>query len=306
MKFWKKVWKKIVCPGWRFAALSYALFLIMLVFTCTLLVSDLETYGAKYVVYAVTALLLAYCVYISVSGIRRVKGFVYERTEEDSLPGRFVRNYGFRTHVYSGMRLAINVAYALFEGTLALIASSVWYGALAAYHLLLSFMRFFVLNFVRKEGKSELTEEEREFGRAKMYGQCGAMLIVLTLALSLAVVQMVVMKNGFRYAGVMIYAAAAYTTYKVTLAIVNAVKAHRFRAESVRALRNINLADAIVSLLALQTAMLAAFGSESRETFVFNAFTGGAVCLFVVGMGIYMITRSRQKLRKEKKKRGAA
>ncbi len=298
MNFLRGLWKKILNPGLGGALCGLAVFLFSFVLSLLAVIGKIEFGAFSYVCFAVAFLSLVYCIYLAVIFFPRVRKRIVEGAEKYRVPGRFVHDYGFRTQVYSGVKMTINIAYALFEGVLAAIALSVWYGALSAYHLLLSIMRFFILDFVRRESKSEAPPLERERGRAKMYAKCGVMIILLTLALSGAIVQMVVMKNEFRYAGLMIYAVAAYTTYKVALSVVNAVKAHRYRDESVQALRNINLADAAVSLLALQTAMFAAFGSGQREEFVMNAVTGAAVCLFIVGMGLYMLIRGNLKSRR--------
>lgn len=92
--------------------------------------------------------------------------------------------------------------------------------------------------------------------RIRVYRTGGILLIVLTLALSAAVVQMVYANRAFEYAGLMIYASAAYAFYKIIMALYNLVKARKQSDFKIRAVRNINFADAAVSVLALQTAMV--------------------------------------------------
>lgn len=57
--------------------------------------------------------------------------------------------------------------------------------------------------------------------------------------------------------------------------------------------------DALIAMLALQTAMLAQFGS-GQKTFAryINSCTGGVVCLTIFIMAIIMVHRSNKQIRK--------
>jgi hypothetical protein len=127
------------------------------------------------------------------------------------------------------------------------------------------------------------------------------LLIVLIISLSVAILQMVQADAGFNRPGLMIYVAAAYTFTKVTTAIVNFIKAKKHNDFTVEALRNVNVADAAVSVLALQTSMFFEFGSGAATGFA-NALTGAAVCAVVLALGIYMIIKGQKKLKEDKEK----
>ena len=177
---------------------------------------------------------------------------------------KLLHDYGYRTVAFGLVTWAVSVAYALFQGTLAVLSHSVWFGALAGYYLVLAFLRGGVI----LRGRKGETEEEKNLLRIRVYRTGGILLIVLTLALS-AVVQMVYANRAFEYAGLMIYASAAYAFYKIIMALYNLVKARRQSDFKIRAVRNINFADAAVSVLALQTAMFQAFSPEADGAFMF-------------------------------------
>lgn len=221
---------------------------------------------------------------------------------------RLISQYGFRTIILSVGSLAVSTAYALFNGIIALLELSLWYGALAAYYILLASMRggiIFHHNRNRKRGHAaELSpspeddaaaETDRKIRAVKTYRACGAVLVFLPLCLSGAVTQMVLSQRTYNYTGVMLYVAAGYTFYKIVMSIVNLVKAHRADDPTVRAVRNINFADALVSVLALQTAMVRAFtgGTNLRPL---NAVFGFAVCALTVVLGITMVIKANKTL----------
>jgi len=66
-------------------------------------------------------------------------------------------------------------------------------------------------------------------------------------------------------------------------------------------IRNIGYADAMVSLVSLQAAMLVSFGDD-MDTRWMNLLTGGVVCLIILSMGIYMVRSAVRQLAHEEKK----
>ncbi|MDE5755969.1 MAG: hypothetical protein K2I23_02655, partial [Clostridia bacterium] len=84
------------------------------------------------------------------------------------------------------------------------------------------------------------------------------------------------------------------------------VKAKKQTDITIQAIRNINLADAAVSVLALQTSMFHTFGENDEAGFesILNGFTGAIVCALVFALGIYMIVKSQKRLKIELANKG--
>lgn len=214
------------------------------------------------------------------------------------LIGRLKKDYDFRTVVFAAVSFLISVAISGFDFILALMGGSIWYGALAAYYFCLAFLRGSILFNRRRAFKKGEKEFERKRRDARSYYIVGWLLNVLILALSVAVLQMVRDNRTFQYAGVMIFAAAAYAFYKIVMAIVNLFRVRATDDYTVRAIRNINFADALVSILALQTAMLQTFSEEGTtiNAPLFNAITGAAVCLTVFAIALQMIIKGQKRM----------
>ncbi|MDE7100910.1 MAG: hypothetical protein K2O05_03550, partial [Anaeroplasmataceae bacterium] len=60
-------------------------------------------------------------------------------------------------------------------------------------------------------------------------------------------------------------AMAAYTTFKITMAIINYKKTRKNDHLSIRALRIINMIDALVSILSLQNILIVVNGGSKAE-----------------------------------------
>lgn len=215
-------------------------------------------------------------------------------------------SYGVRTLVFAIGSFAISIAYGAYNITLSALNSSLWYGALAIYYILLAIMRGGVLVFhnkKRKARKNDKAIENERIKQIKKYRNCGILLVIIIAAISLAVAEMIGDDKTFEHTGLMIYASATYTFYKITIAIINIVRAKKQTDMTVQAIRNINMADALVSMLALQTSLLHAFGDENGKgngfDKILNGVTGLVVCVLVVALGIYMIINAQRKLKIE-------
>lgn len=262
-----------------------------------MLTVDYEGTALAYLAYALfslAAVTLGYTVYILILFIPQAKTRLGIWLGRHALIEHLVRDFGFRTVVITVGSFALSIVYGVFNGVLGILSLSVWYGVLATYYILLALMRGGVLLYHRRKDK------RGETSPTKTYRTCGILLVVLSLAFSVAVAQMVLIERAFVYAGLMIYASAAYAFYKITMSVINLLRAHRQSDLIVQAIRDINLTDATVSILALQTALLSTFGDGGGIAPLFNAITGTVVCLFNLGLGTFMICRAGRILKSEK------
>lgn len=264
-----------------------------------MLISQKSTSWLAYLLFALTGISFSYSCYTFFLFIPNFKKNLLEFLRQHWFSKTLMENYRFRTIVFSVLSFIIHIGYAIFGGVLAILSSSIWFGALSIYYLLLSFMRFYILY---QQYKLDPLSQEYDKLKIKAYQRCGIHLLVLDCILGIAIIQMIFSQKGFQYAGIMIYAAAAYTFYKVTMSILHLKKARKLQDPLIQSLRNINLTNALVSLLGLQTALLTEFGSETTPTLIsiFNAVTGTTVILLAISLGLYMIHKANQQLKELK------
>jgi uncharacterized membrane protein YfcA len=106
------------------------------------------------------------------------------------------------------------------------------------------------------------------------------------------------------YPGLLIYAMAVYAFYAVITAVINVIRFRRQGSPIHSAAKVISLTAALVSMLSLETAMLAEFGADQPEfRKIMTSISGGVVCTFVLAMAVYMIVRSTGYLKNQKKGR---
>lgn len=249
----------------------------------------------------------AYALIITITGFthfiaftKSVRRYINEHSLMKKLRGtkfgsRFLSDVRFRTEISLYQGLFLNFLYIGMKLFLGIYYRSVWFIALAAYYVLLAVMRFILL----RKGKKKIgrTHMESELIR---YRTCGIMLLMMNQALAGIVIFMVYQNKGFDYPGILIYAMASYSFYLVITAVVNLVKFRRHGSPVLSAAKAINLVAAMVSILSLETAMMAQFGGNNDPFFrkAMTGATGGAVCTIVIGMAIFMIWKSTKQIKK--------
>lgn len=251
----------------------------------------------------------AYALIITITGFPHFIAFVgevkrrvgehplVEKVRGTAIGGRYFSDVRFRTEVSLYQGLLINTLYICMKLFSGIYYRSVWFIALAFYYVLLAIMRVLLLRRGKKRtGRTPMEEELRR------YRLCGIMLLMMNQALAGIVIFMVHQNKGFEYSGLLIYAMAVYAFYSVIIATVNIVKFRKHGSPVLSAAKAINLVAAMVSILSLETAMLAQFGGNDDPAFrkIMTGATGGGVCTIVIAMAVFMIwnaTRQMKKLR---------
>ena len=179
--------------------------------------------------------------------------------------------------------LAINVAYAFSNCIIGFLNHSWWFITVGAYYAVLAITKFSVLQIKRKASGNYDTE----FFARRITG-------ILLVALSFCIVGMNIMSavkdRGTAFHEIVMITIATYTFTKIAIAIIGMVKAKASVSPVLKTLRNISLADACVSICSMQRSMLVSFpGMKAPEILLLNIFTGTAVWIVVLLLGINLI-----------------
>jgi len=188
------------------------------------------------------------------------------------------------------MSFAANIAFAAYHGVLGFVLHSWWFITLSVYYVLLSVMRFAILR---------MPQDQASGGFIRRF--TGIMLMVLAWCLSGTVILCTMKERGVRHHEIVMITLALYAFIKVTLGIMNLIKAARHASSAWVCLRNISLADALVSICSLQRSMLVSFGDMAQADIVlFNVLTGSGVCLIVFILGLNLTGGKRIAMAKSK------
>ena len=180
----------------------------------------------------------------------------------------------------------VNTAYGIGNAILGFMTFSWWFITLSAYYVILSIMR---LALVISEKHSKEQNAENEIF-AKRFS--GIMLICLAIVLIGTVILTIKQDIGTKFHEIVMITIATYTFTKLVFAIINLCKIKKSNLPIIKALRNISLADAAVSIFSLQRSMLISFeGMDIGNIRLFNTLTGTAVCVVVLILGINLLRK---------------
>ncbi len=179
--------------------------------------------------------------------------------------------------------LIFNISYAVFHSVVGLITHSWWLTTIGAYYIVLSVARFSVLAVNKNPNNSP-----ENSGFIKQF--TGFLFVLLSVCLIGIIILSAVKERGNQINEIIMITIATYTFSKVVTAIANLVKSAKQSLVYLKILRNISLADALVSVYSLQRSMLVSFpGMEPQSIILFNILTGSAVFLSILLLGINMI-----------------
>ncbi|MBQ4053289.1 MAG: hypothetical protein IJD33_03015 [Clostridia bacterium] len=300
----RSLWKKILNPPTFVKVLTFIITLVSATLSLVMVGLGLET-GAlaiiAYILFGVAGVSLAYSVYLIIPLFPKIKNGIITWLESREFTRLILRNFGFRTVIFAIGSFLMSLLFSGFNAYMGIKNRSIWYGALAAFYIALAFLRGGVLAYHKNKIGKKTQSQNDEYIKAKVYRNSGIITLVLNIALSSAIAQMIFSDAHFTYIGWTIFAYAAYAFYKITTSIISFIKAHKQDDLTVRAIRNINLVGALVSILALQTALLTMFSEGEINISLFNTLTGSVVSLLSIGIGIYMIVSANKKMKEVQK-----
>lgn len=234
-----------------------------------------------YLIYGLSAYCLTILIFPLPKRIRNAKASVMRRINRTAFGGRYVNDLAFRgsVSIYQGM--TVNFLYALFRIVVGIRYTSMWFISMAVYYLVLAVLRLsLILNYRHKSKTVEL----------RCYRWTAWLLFLLNLPMGGMILMMVLTNSGYSYPGYVIYLSSMYTFYTMVTSVINLVKFRRLRSPILSAAKVLNFIAALMSILGLQTAMIAQFSTEGENyRRMMNAITGGAVWLSVILTAVYML-----------------
>ncbi len=285
-------------PNWV-AILSVATTLIICPLIVLAIVFDYGHGVAAMIGIVICVLLCIYTLVVSIGSFFRLRKRVLKVADKYTFTRNLYKNYEFRTLFFGLFAFVCNVGYTCFLIGTAVLYKSAWYGTIGVYYILLAIARGGVLIQNQKDEKKYKDDEQRlQIAKVGTYRYSGIMMLVLALSLAVSDVELVLERASYRFAYWPIYIFAIVAFYKVVNGIVNFVHATKHDDLAVRSVRYINLAVTLMSLLLLQTAILAASSCSNLTANWLNAITGAIVCLITLGLGLYMVIFSVREKRR--------
>ena len=240
-----------------------------------------------YLIYGLSAYCLTIVVLPLPSLIRNARAGVMRRINGTAFGGRYVNDLVFRGSVGICQGMTMNFLYVLFRIVVGIRYASVWSVSMAVYYLVLGILRLsLILSYRRRVETDEL----------RCYRRTARLLFLLNIPMGGMILLMLLTNAGYPYPGYVIYLSAMYTFYTMIVSVINLARFRRLGSPILSAAKVLNFIAALMSVLGLQTAMIAQFSTESDDfRRLMNALTGGAVWIAVILTAVCTLNRSKKK-----------
>lgn len=290
MDLLKRILKNIIFPNTIFVLILFPLAIGILLYSMIKFGSEsiysIISYALSF--YALTVL----CIKIP-SIIKAINKF----KSENKYYKRYKEDVNLRINISLYASLVLNISYSVFQLCLGLYHNSFWFYSMAVYYILLSLVRFYLVNYTKqyKPGDKVLLEY-------KKYNFCGWIMLLMNTAVTVIIFFIIHFDRTFYHHQITTIALAAYTFLTFSLSIYNFVKYRKYNSPVYSAAKTINLICACVSMMTLTTTMLTTFGSNDVLEFkkVLLGIVGGLVSVFILATSIQIIMYTRKKIKEIK------
>ena len=188
----------------------------------------------------------------------------------------------------------ISVCFALFfciyNGVVGFYKNVIWNIAIFTYYLLLLTIRMIL--YVRE--KKSKKEDEKDIKRDKqIYISTSVIMFIMNLAMILPAILLINHQKEVNLSLISAIAVAAYTTYKVTLAIIKFCKVQKEQNLIYKQVRMVNLFDAVMSILTLQnTLTIVTYSGNDADMYTLSIVTTIAMLLAISIISIYTFKKN--------------
>lgn len=182
-----------------------------------------------------------------------------------------------RTFILTFVSALISFAYAVYNGAIGIINSSIWNGSICVYYLLL-----LVIKLLLVVGNRKACNEQR---RDVVINVSFSLMFIVTLAMIAPATLLILNKRTYSLGLIPAIAMAAYTTYSITMAIINFSKSKTNNNTLLNNIRIINVIAALMSVIVLQNTLILAngvMGEGMQELSIYSTFAIIASILIIL------------------------
>ena len=291
---WKKLGKKLLFPP---VLLMVILVIISAVALTLIFVKGMEESIPAYIVYVLAFYTLTVVTIFCAMVLPKQYSTIKQKIYDNPLGNRYMTDRAFRTGLSLSVSFLISMLYVGINLWSWYMLHSWWFMVLAVYYSVMAVMRYLLVRYVRiqKIGTDILSEWKRS-------RICAYILLLINLSLSGAVLMILYQHRGYDYPGMMIYVMAMYTFYALTMSIVDIVKYRKMGSPIMSTAKIVSLSAALVSMLNLETAMFAQFGTDmaQQDQNLMIMLTGAGISITVVTLSVILIAKATIEIRREK------
>lgn len=263
----KKIFQFLKKPNTVFSCLCYGIFFAFTALAFVLLFCEVNP-TLVYIAYSGMGITFFYCCYLFIMyDFKKIKlclkNLKLKIASKNKFLNKLFYDIYYRTLLFTCFSLFLGICFVAYNAFAGLYYHSIWNGSISVYYALLVIIRIAFLLCENKILRNKnISEEEREFKRAKIFKTEGILLICVNIALIAPITLLATTQKNVNLPMWVAIADACFTFYKMTVCIYSFVKTRKNNNLAIKGIKNLNLISACVSLLSLENTMIITFSTE--------------------------------------------
>ena len=196
-------------------------------------------------------------------------------------------DYNKRTVIFAFLSVLAIICFTVYNGILGFLFDSIWHICIFAYYIFLLLIKgLLVIGILHKKtSNNQLAIVYLTF----------ALLIIMTIAMIAPAVLLVLDKRTYNLGLIPSIASAAYTTYSITMSIINLKKAKNTDEPIIKQIRLVNLVNTLMSILVLQNTLILANGGYTDDMKKLSMATSIGIIVLIIIIEIYQFVMVKAK-----------
>ena len=180
--------------------------------------------------------------------------------------------------------------FALYNGYLGLIYHYSFCLSIAIYYLCLLLARIVAILIERKIRK--LSENDIDNQRKKTYIGLSIFMFFIDICLLAPIILLITNPKETNFGLIPSIVFAVYTTYKITMAVINYNKVKKVDNLIFQYLRELSVVDAFVSILSLQNTLIMVNSGMTQSMFILSAISSFVIFFVIVAFSIVNMVKT--------------
>ena len=196
-------------------------------------------------------------------------------------------DYNKRTVIFAFLSVLAIICFTVYNAILGFLFDSIWHICIFVYYVFLLLIKgLLVFGILYKKTRSnQLIVVYVTF----------IMLIILTFVMIAPAILLVLDKRTYNLGLIPSIASAAYTTYNITMSIINLKKAKNTDEPIIKQIRLVNLVNTLMSILVLQNTLILANGGYTDEMKILSMATSIGIIVLIIIIEIHQFVMVKAK-----------
>lgn len=197
----------------------------------------------------------------------------------------------YRQHFFVFASMICSFSFAIYNGVIGFLLKSAWHESICIYYILLLFIKLIIFIQLKKNTENSSLRAKKKIKNAFIF--TSILLFFVNLSLFAPIILMILNKRMVHFSLIFSIAIAAYTTYKIILAIIHFIKYKTNTNLMIKERKTIQLIEAIVSILTLQNTLIAVNSAQfTQKLFILTIFSSLLGLFFILFLTMDMFIKA--------------